>query len=79
MSSTEPTPTALKTPSERVRHGRRHRRPWYKRLWRSLFPAYMNQWWRALFAMLIVLVLSILAGMFIAQNSLSSVVSLGAP
>jgi hypothetical protein len=58
------------TPLPRQRHHRLRHRPWYKRLWRFLFPGNLPKR-RYLFIAALVIVLSILAGLFVALSMIN--------
>lgn len=64
----ENTVEAASAPVHRHSRHRRHR-PWYKRMWRAMFPASNVNRLHVFIAVVVVVVFSILAGIYVALNN----------
>jgi len=68
VSGQENTVEAAGAPVHRHSRRRRHR-PWYKRLWRAMFPAANVNRLHVFVAVVGVVIFSILAGVYVALNN----------
>lgn len=67
QTSAAPTASAVAF-SDRKRARRHRHRPWYRKVWRAFFPGNLSVR-RYLVIVLVVLLLAVLLGLFVAQNS----------
>ncbi len=61
-----PVVCATSAEAEGIRHRHHHKRRWYKRLWRAIFPA--NSKRQYLLIILVMIFLALVLGMFIAES-----------